>query len=135
MTMATSTIWSAFTIRPTVAVPTPRNTWSITDEFTRFSNELRLQSSQDQRLRWIAGLFYQRQEHFYDLQCTVDEVDPASPSVESGDVVWQTNQKRVDKDFAIFGEAYFDITDNWTLIGGVREFKWNNSLYGFNGLF
>jgi outer membrane receptor protein involved in Fe transport/outer membrane protein OmpA-like peptidoglycan-associated protein len=104
-----------------------------TDEFTRFSNELRLQSSQDQRLRWITGLFYQRQEHLFDLQWTVDEVDPAKSAVENGHVVWQTNQDRVDKDYAAFGEAYFDVTDSWTLIGGVRWFKWDNSLYGFNG--
>jgi outer membrane receptor protein involved in Fe transport len=88
---------------------------------------------QDKRLRWIAGLFYQRQEHRFDLRYTVDEVDPAKSLVEGGGVIWQTDQKRVDIDFAIFGEAYFDITDNWTLIGGVREFKWDNSLYGFNG--
>ena len=103
------------------------------EEFTRFSNELRLQSSQDQRLRWIAGLFYQRQEHRFDLQWTVDELQTIKSVVEDGHVVWNTNQDRVDKDFAAFGEAYFDITDNWTLTGGVREFKWDNSLYGFNG--
>jgi len=38
------------------------------ENFTRMSHELRLQSSADQRLRWIAGLFYQRQEHLFDLQ-------------------------------------------------------------------
>ena len=103
------------------------------EEFTRFSHELRLQSSQDQRFRWIAGVFYQRQEHYFDLQWRVPAMDPAASVVEGTDVTWLTNQDRVDKDTAVFAQGYLDITDNWTVIGGVRWFKWNNSLYGFNG--
>jgi outer membrane receptor protein involved in Fe transport len=36
--------------------------------FTRQSHELRFQSAGDQRLRWIGGLFYQKQKHDFDLQ-------------------------------------------------------------------
>jgi len=103
------------------------------ENFNRTSHELRLQSDQDQRLRWIAGLFYQRQEHFFDLQWVVPDADPNGNVIPNRPVVWQTNQKRVDRDKALFGEVYFDLTERFTLIGGLRWFEYENSLYGFNG--
>lgn len=103
------------------------------ETFERMSHEIRLQSGQEGRLRWITGLFYQRQEHFFDLRWTVPELNPAQSVVENDVVVWQTHQKRVDRDEALFGEFYFDIADNVTLIGGARYFEYENSLYGFNG--
>jgi len=103
------------------------------ENFNRYSHELRLQSSPDQRFRWVAGLFYQRQEHYFDLQWVVPDMNPADSVVQNGVTTWQTNQKRVDKDGAIFGEVYFDVTEALTLIGGVRLFNYDNSLFGFNG--
>ncbi len=114
------------------------------ETFTRQSHELRLQSSQEQRLRWIAGLFWQRQEHDFDLRWVVPDMDPEfSPDrleswpigtvVEGEPVVWQTKQIRVDRDKAVFGEISYDLTDAWTLVGGYRWFEYENSLYGFNG--
>jgi len=103
------------------------------EQFTRMSHEVRLQSDQDQRLRWIAGLFYQRQEHYFDLQWVVPDGDPNGNVIPNEPVVWQTNQKRVDRDKALFGEVYFDLTERFTLIGGLRWFEYENSLYGFNG--
>jgi len=103
------------------------------ENFNRMSHELRLQSGSDQRLRWIAGLFYQRQEHLFDLQWIIPPLDPSLSVVPGNSTVWQTNQKRVDRDTALFGEMYFDVTENVTLIGGLRWFEYENSLYGFNG--
>jgi outer membrane receptor protein involved in Fe transport len=103
------------------------------ENFNRMSHELRLQSSADQRFRWIAGLFYQRQEHLFDLQWVIPTLDTSLSVVEDGHAVWQTHQKRVDRDKAAFGEVYFDITDNFTAIGGIRWFDYENSLFGFNG--
>ncbi len=103
------------------------------ENFNRKSHELRLQSSPDQRLRWTVGLFYQRQEHLFDLQWVVPDMDPANSVIEGGVTTWQTFQRRVDRDKAIFGEVYFDITENITLVGGARVFDYENSLFGFNG--
>jgi len=103
------------------------------ENFKRTSHELRIQSAQDQRFRWIAGLFYQKQEHYFDLQWVVPDLDPAQSTVQNATTIWQTNQDRIDRDKAAFGEAYFDVTKNLTAIGGVRFFKYDNSLYGFNG--
>jgi outer membrane receptor protein involved in Fe transport len=112
------------------------------ETFTRQSHELRLQSSPDNRLRWIAGLFWQRQEHDFDLRWVVPDMDPdfnvdriwpLGTVVEGEQVVWQTKQIRVDRDKAFFGEVSFDVTDSWTVVGGYRYFDFENSLFGFNG--
>ncbi len=111
------------------------------NEFLRESHELRFQSSSDQRLRWIAGLFYQKQEHNFDLQWIVPDLDPASTVVLpptgdrlfGGTTVWQTYQIREDRDKAVFGELTFDFTDKLSGTFGARYFEYENSLYGFNG--
>jgi len=103
------------------------------NEFLRTSHELRFQSAQDQSLRWIAGAFYQNQEHNFDLQWTVPDVDVARSVVEGGNVVWQTYQIREDQDTAIFGELAYDFNEKLTGTVGARYFEFENSLYGFNG--
>jgi outer membrane receptor protein involved in Fe transport len=103
------------------------------ENFNRNSHEVRLQSSPDGSIRWVAGLFYQRQEHLFDLQWRVPDMNPADSVVEGADVTWQTYQRRVDKDTALFGEAYIDMGESFTWTLGARYFEWDNSLYGFNG--
>ncbi len=103
------------------------------NNFTRQSHELRFQSSADQRVRWIGGLFYQEQEHDFDLQYTVPDSAVANSVVEGGNVVWQTKQVRIDQDAAVFGELSFDFTDKFTGTVGARYFEFENELYGFNG--
>jgi len=109
------------------------------NEFLRTSHELRLQSSPDQRLRWIAGVFSQKQEHNFDLQWIVPDLDPAltvvlpEPGRYGGTTVWQTYQIRKDRDIAYFGELSFDFSDKVTGTFGARYFEFENNLYGFNG--
>ena len=103
------------------------------NDFTRQSHELRFQSSADQRFRWVGGLFYQKQKHDFDLQYTVPDSAVLNSVVEGGNVVWQTKQVREDIDKAIFGELTYDLTEKFTGTFGARYFKYDNSLYGFNG--
>ena len=46
---------------------------------------------------------------------------------------WLTQQMRVDRDLAGFGQATFDVTDQLSVTGGVRVFEARNTLYGFFG--
>ncbi len=111
------------------------------NRFSRSSHELRIQSSADQRFRWIGGLFYQKQEHNFDLQWIVPDLDPArtvvlpssDPGRYGGTTVWQTYQIREDRDTAVFGELTFDFTEKLTGTFGARYFEFDNTLYGFNG--
>ena len=103
------------------------------DRYRKMSHELRIASPADNRLRLVAGLFYQRQSHgiHQDYQVT-NLADELSVNGFPG-TLWLTEQKRVDKDYAAFGEASFDITDTITLTGGLRGYKYDNSLIGFFG--
>ena len=104
------------------------------ERFTRLSHEVRLQSSGEGRFQWIAGLFYQKQVHDFDLQWIIPEMNnPEASVIENGNTVWQTYQIRTDRDEAYFGEATFDFTDTMSVTAGVRHFKYDNRLYGFNG--
>jgi len=109
------------------------------EEFTRTSHELRFQSSQDQSLRWMVGMFYQNQQHDFDLQwitpdiATVDSVVEANTTTYGGATIWQTYQVRDDEDSAFFGELTYDFSDKLTGTFGARYFEYENSLYGFNG--
>ena len=101
--------------------------------FERQSHELRVQSPQENRLRFIAGLFYQRQVHDFDLQWVVPDMNPANSVIPDGHTTWQTKQVRIDREYAAFGEVSYDITEQLTLLAGMRYYKYKNSLYGFNG--
>jgi outer membrane receptor protein involved in Fe transport len=111
----------------------PRQYIIGTDHFRKMSQELRIASPQDERFRVVAGLFYQRQSnHIHQDYIIPGLADALSVNGHPG-TLWLTEQKRVDKDYAAFGEASFDITPTITLTGGGRYYKYDNSLIGFFG--
>ena len=103
------------------------------DRYKRQSHELRLSSPADRRLRFVAGLFYQRQEHGIEQRYKIDNLAAAFEVTNWPDTVWLTQQQRVDRDYAVFGEVSLDLTRKLTLTGGARWFKAENSLAGFFG--
>ncbi len=103
------------------------------ERFTRLSHEVRLQSTGEGRFHWIVGAFTQKQVHDFDLQWIVPDMDPAQSVIENGVTTWQTYQIRTDRDEAYFGEATFDLNDAFSFTAGLRHFKYDNRLYGFNG--
>ncbi|MFZ5704176.1 MAG: TonB-dependent receptor [Pseudomonadota bacterium] len=103
------------------------------DRYKKHSQELRLASPSDKPFRVIGGLFYQRQTHAILQDYQIFGLDPATSVNGFPGTIWLTNQKRVDRDYAAFGEVSYDITDSLTATGGLRVFKYDNSLYGFFG--
>ncbi len=102
-------------------------------KYRKLSQELRIASPSDSRFRVVAGLFYQRQANDIDERYLVNNL-AASVSVNGlPGTLWLTKQKRVDKDYAVFGEASFDFTPNLTLTAGGRGFIFDNTLIGFFG--
>jgi outer membrane receptor protein involved in Fe transport len=87
------------------------------------------------------GLFAQHQIDDriaeYILPGLSTAVNPFSPPVPGGgpDDVYFTTIHRVDRDYAMFGEASFDILPNLTLLAGIRGFMAHNTLDGFSGGF
>ena len=104
-----------------------------TDKFNKISQELRISSPVSEPIRVVGGLFYQRQYHNIRQDYQVAGLaDDLSVNGYPG-TLWLTQQKRVDRDYAAFGEAAWDITSNLTLTGGLRYYKFDNSLIGFFG--
>ena len=110
----------------------PNQLIEAADRYTKQSHELRFASPADQRLRLIAGLFYQRQEHNIEQNYIIPGL-AEDLQVPGTDNVWFTKQLRVDRDYAAFGELSFDITPKLTATAGGRYYKFNNSLKGFFG--
>ena len=102
------------------------------DSYKKVSHELRFTSPADKRLRVVAGLFYQRQEHNIEQNYIIPGLADAL-TVPGTNNVWFTKQLRVDRDYAAFGELSFDITPKFTVTGGGRWYKFDNSLVGFFG--
>ncbi|WP_374470635.1 TonB-dependent receptor [Phenylobacterium sp.] len=103
------------------------------DAYKKQSHELRVSSPAEHRLRGTAGLFYQRQTHNIQQRYKIDALAAATEVPGWPDTIWLTKQLRVDRDYAAFADASFDLTDQLTLNGGIRFFKAKNSLEGFFG--
>ena len=103
------------------------------DHFTKLSQELRIASPVDKPFRVVAGLFYQLQTHLIHQDYQVTNLAPTLSVNGRAGTLWLTQQDRVDRDYAVFGEASYDILPTVTLTGGGRYFKYDNSLIGFFG--
>ena len=103
------------------------------DRFTKVSHELRFSTPQDNRLRFVGGLFYQRQVHGIEQDYRIDALGTKLSVPGHPHTIWLTEQKRIDRDSAAFGELSFDLTSKLTATAGVRFFKADNTLVGFYG--
>jgi iron complex outermembrane receptor protein len=111
----------------------PQQYIDASDHFRKHSQEIRVASPQDKRVRMIAGLFYQRQTNEIYQNYKVDGLAPEVSVNGRPGTLWLTQQERVDRDYAAFGEVSFDVVPNFTLTAGGRYYKFDNSLIGFFG--
>jgi iron complex outermembrane receptor protein len=103
------------------------------DHFTKITQELRIASPSTDRFRFVAGLFFERQGHKITQDYVIDGLGSDHSVTGYPGTVWLTQEMRFDRDLAAYGQASYDIDDNWTATGGVRVFETRNSLYGFYG--
>lgn len=103
------------------------------DRYRRVFGELRLSSPQDAPLRFIGGVFAQRQQHEITQNYIIEDIADSITVTGTDSNIWLTRQTRVDRDYAAFGELSFDVTDQLTLTGGARLYNYKNSLLGFFG--
>ncbi|MFT3896635.1 MAG: TonB-dependent receptor [Thermomonas sp.] len=103
------------------------------DGYTKTSHELRITSPKENRIRFVAGLFWQQQGHDIFQRYLVDDIASSIEVTGWPDTIWLTAQQRNDKDEAAFGELSFDITPDLTATVGGRWFRTENSLKGFFG--
>jgi iron complex outermembrane recepter protein len=103
------------------------------NKYTKMSHEFRVSSPQDFRFRATAGLFYQRQTDNIRAEFRDDNLPLAYAVDGSPDILYLSQQIRVDRDYAAFTEMNFDLTSQFKLTAGIRKFYVNNTLFGFFG--
>jgi outer membrane receptor protein involved in Fe transport len=103
------------------------------DHFTKLTQELRIASPTEDRFRFVAGIFFERQEHKIHQDYKIDGIGTDISVPNFPGTIWLTQQQRVDRDAAVFGQATYDIDDHWSATAGIRVFETRNSLYGFYG--
>lgn len=104
-----------------------------------WTHELRLASANESRLQWVVGA-YADQLKENDLSTQVEILDPVSgaPAVFApGFVLFELGGPEDTTEYAVFGEATFDVTDKLQLVAGGRYFEWevdNDQEYTIFGL-
>lgn len=120
----------------------PTQTFYATNNFKKLSQEFRVASPATDRLRGVAGVFYQRQVEDFQLDYHIEGLnDVAVPGLKGTpvavgghpDTYFLTREKRIDRDFALFSQLDFDLTKKLTLTAGARYYRYDNTLVGFFG--
>jgi outer membrane receptor protein involved in Fe transport len=117
----------------------PTQVFSQREDYTKETHELRITSPAENRFRFTAGLFYQKQVNHDQPNFFIPGLAAAPPAINPtpipgfGDSLFIRRLSREDLDMAVFGEASFDITERLTLTGGLRLFRAENTLRGFSG--
>ncbi len=93
----------------------PRNDDEVVEDSNQFSQELRLSSTADSEIQWVAGLYFFREN--VDRNETFDLVFAPLPAA-SGDT--EFIQDATNTSYAIFAQATVPITESLRLTGGVR---------------
>lgn len=101
--------------------------------YKKQSHELRIASPAENRFRFVAGVFWQKQDNDIQERYRIDGLADSLSVTGWEDTLWLTRQQRQDKDQAFFGEVSYDITDRLTATAGMRFFEVDNSLRGFFG--
>lgn len=113
------------------------------DKYGKLSQELRVSSPVDKPFRLTTGIFFQRQTDQVKANYNVAGIGdiptpgwftPFPASTGDPDTIFLTRIRRVDRDYAVFGQAEYDLLSNLTLTAGVRGFIAKNTIFGFSGL-
>jgi iron complex outermembrane recepter protein len=121
----------------------PTQSSFLADKYTKQTHEIRVSSPSENPFRLTTGLFFQRQTDKIEANYKVegignipppDFIRPFPASVGDPDTVFLTRISRVDRDYAAFGQAEYDISPDFTVTAGVRGFIAKNTIQGFSGL-
>jgi len=105
---------------------------------SQYSNELQLLGDAfDQRLDWIAGVFWMKMDGSQNLPTQVLGANPAWPAgpapipIPDVELLWALAQEGYLQDspngnaenesWAVFGEANYMFNDQWSVTGGLRQ--------------
>jgi outer membrane receptor protein involved in Fe transport len=105
------------------------------NEYKRNTHELRLQSTNNNPLQYIVGLYYEDASHDYRQEWQMNGMAQGADFRMFGEAnLWYlTDQKRADKQSALFGEVSYEFTEQLTTTFGARLFKNESTLEGVSG--
>lgn len=106
------------------------------DRYTKFTQEFRVNSPASESLRLTAGMFMQRQTNRIEADYEIPGLGAVAPDFivpPSVDSLFLTRANRIDRDYAMFGQVSWDITEGLTLTAGIRGFIAHNTNGGFSG--
>ena len=105
------------------------------NQYKRNTHELRLQSTDNDPLQYIVGLYYEDASHDYRQEWIMDGMAQGSDFRQFGvpNLWYLTDQKRADKQSALFGEVSYAFTDQLTTTLGARWFENESNLVGVSG--
>lgn len=129
---------------------TPNKSYSVLNRTKRWTHEARITTPAENRLRGTLGVFYDDNKLWdntdwsylqpgagfiyprsANLGSTAFPTDPNNPGLRGTKVGFFNDVKRRDKQFAVYGEASFDIVpDKLTLTGGFRYYDERASING-----
>ncbi len=103
------------------------------NNYKKYSHELRFSTPKDWKVHGVLGLFLQRQYNYARDEYHVDGLADVYSITNLPGVLYLNSQRRTDRDKAIFTDWTWDATDKLAITGGIREFKFDNTVYGFFG--
>ena len=137
---STSNYYSCY-VFATGACGDPSILLTADNEYKRENHEIRLISSQESRLRWIVGAFYEKASHDFDIEWHIPGIIGLSYvgrvpiAVEAPDIYYTQDETRSNEETAFFGEISYDITEQLTVAYSTRYFDYDSQLIGFTGSF
>ena len=105
------------------------------NKLKRNTHELRLQSTSDNPLQYIVGLYSEKSSHDYRQEWIMEGMAQGEDfKLLDGEDLWYlTDQKRTDNQWAIFGEVSYAFTEQLTTTFGARFFENESKLEGVSG--
>ncbi len=105
----------------------------LIDRFSKQSQELRIMAPSEWRLHGVAGLFLQRQADEIRSEFAIAGLADRYSISNLPGVQYLNSQRRTDRDRAIYTDWSYALTDTLTAAAGVRQFAYDNTVYGFFG--
>ncbi len=95
----------------------------LREDYSQFSQEVRIASPVGEKVEWIAGAFYQEydQTYFDNIEITSRNLLPIALGLpQFADTAAPRNFSQESTAWAVFGQATYQLTDTWAITLGGR---------------
>jgi outer membrane receptor protein involved in Fe transport len=104
-----------------------------TDNYKKYSQELRVSTPQSLPVHATFGGFTQYQTNGYIQNYLIPGLSDAQSVTLWPGTYYLTDERPVQRDAAAFGEVTWDVSSHVNLLGGLRYYSYTNSVRGYSG--